>query len=158
MLLLEGTQRPRANACSQVEQQSGILSSFDILTPTGCTPQFSQFSRMNRPLEPRVGENRLIDIIKAEASAFLYEMKAEGLFKSEEKFLDRLGAVLDEIQNGAVATQVRRANLESDEMTTVKIDGISTRDGYRALERLNGASGMHGETRGNASGVLFTKS
>jgi hypothetical protein len=86
MLLLEGTQRPRGNACSQVEQQSGILSSFAILTPTGCTPQFCQSGRMNRPLEPRVGENRLIDIIKAEASAFLHEKKAEGLFKFEEEF------------------------------------------------------------------------
>jgi nitric oxide synthase oxygenase domain/subunit len=35
--------------------------------------------------------------------------------------------MLDEIQNDAVATQVWRANLESDEMTAVKVDGISTK-------------------------------
>jgi hypothetical protein len=70
----------------------------------------------------------LIDITKAEVSAFLHEMKAEGLFNSEEELLDRLGAVLDVIQNGAVAPQVWRDSLESDEITTVKVDGISTKE------------------------------
>jgi hypothetical protein len=57
---------------------------------------------MIRPLEPRVGENRSIHVIKREAEVFLREMLTEGIFPSSEAFEHRLKEVIVEIEENKV--------------------------------------------------------
>ena len=48
---------------------------------------------MIRPLEPRVGESRSIEVIQQEAGAFLRELFAEGFFPAQNDFERRLEQV-----------------------------------------------------------------
>jgi len=91
---------------------------------------------MIRPLEPRVGENRSIAIIKTEAEAFLREMFAEGQFTSQQ-FDQRLHSVSEEIENGAVKTSVWEDTTNGNgELERVKFDGTSSCGWVQTREEL----------------------
>lgn len=62
------------------------MQSSPVLAKTGCTAQFCQAGRMTRPLEPLLGDNRPLSVIKEEAEAFLREMRNEGMFKNDDAF------------------------------------------------------------------------
>jgi nitric oxide synthase oxygenase domain/subunit len=89
-----------------VEHEDRIIKSCPIIHPTGCTPQFCQSGRLNRPLEPHVGDNRPLSVIKLEAEAFLKEMYDEGLFENQKTFERRVQKVMEEISAGVVETKV----------------------------------------------------
>lgn len=91
---------------------------------------------MIRPLEPRVGENRSITVIKTEAEAFLREMFAEGQM-TKQSFDQRLKLVLEEIDNGALETTVWEdgAN-ENGELERVKVEGRSSRGWVQTREEI----------------------
>jgi nitric oxide synthase oxygenase domain/subunit len=116
---------------ARVEHEDRIIKSFQIIHPTGCTPQFCQSGRLDRPLEPHVGENRPLSVIKSEAEAFLKEMYDEGLFENQKTFNRRLEKVMEEITAGIVETKVWADQQEFvDGVANVKrveVDGKSSR-------------------------------
>jgi nitric oxide synthase oxygenase domain/subunit len=115
---------------SRTEHEDRILKSCPIIHPTGCSPQFCQSGRLDRPLEPHVGENRPLSVIKSEAEAFLKEMYDEGLFDNLDAFRRRLQEVMEEIGAGAVETKVWVDKQEGlDGLTNIKrvqVDGQSS--------------------------------
>jgi nitric oxide synthase oxygenase domain/subunit len=84
---------------------------------------------MIRPLEPRVGENRPIRVIKAEAEAFLREMFAEGLIPSTKDFEQRLNKVMVEIEENGIDCMVREDTAGDGELERRKVPGRSS-NGY----------------------------
>lgn len=84
---------------------------------------------MIRPLEPRVGENRPISVIKSEAEAFLSEMLAEGLFSSTKDFEQRLGDVMKEIEENGVDCMVYKDESGDGGLEKRKVQGRGS-NGY----------------------------
>lgn len=85
---------------------------------------------MIRPLEPRVGENRPVEVMKREAKAFLKEMSKEGLFPSAEDFEQRLVEVMAEIDANIVECMVWEDYSENGEIQRREVQGVSS-NGYR---------------------------
>lgn len=117
-----------------------ILKSRPVLQPTGCTAQFCQAGRLNRPLEPYVGENRPLSSIKVEAEAFLHEMYDEGLFNSQDDFDKRVQEVIAEIDAGVLETKVWEDSQEIidgiTELKRVQIEGASSKGWLQTREEL----------------------
>ena len=78
-----------------------IQARHKTLASTGCTARFCQAGRMLHTDEPRVGENRALEVVEQEARDFLEELHHEKFFDSDEVFCERLRAVLSEIRAGA---------------------------------------------------------
>ncbi|KAI4179222.1 MAG: hypothetical protein L6R41_007968, partial [Letrouitia leprolyta] len=78
-----------------------------VLASTGCTRDFCQAGRAVHTDEPRIGENRAIEVVEQEAKGFLGELYREKFFDTEESFTDRLNAVLAEIRSGASEGKIR---------------------------------------------------
>lgn len=122
----------------RVEHEQKIKKSCPILQPTGCTPQFCQAGRLSRPLEPKLGENRPIDVIKSEARAFLLEMFEE--LGDVTVFEDRLKEVMEEIDAGAKDAKVW-IDQESvvhgrTELERVEVDGVTSSGWYQTEEEI----------------------
>ena len=92
---------PVAQEFQQARQHCPVLAS------TGCTKDFCQAGRAVHTDEPRVGENRAIDVVEREAQGFLEELHREGFFESDEAFDVRLKTVLTEIRSAAAGGIVR---------------------------------------------------
>ncbi|KAE8154167.1 nitric oxide synthase [Aspergillus avenaceus] len=88
-------------ASGQVCEFQKIVESNPVLTSTGCTAQFCQAGRMIHSDEPRVGETRPLEVVKEEASGFLWQLWQDGVY-SEEQFKTRRDEVLRSIDASAV--------------------------------------------------------
>ena len=77
------------------------------LASTGCTKEFCQAGRAVHTDEPRVGENRSLEVVQQEATEFLRDLFEEGFFQDEEQFKARLQQVLAEILRNSVQGIVR---------------------------------------------------
>jgi nitric oxide synthase oxygenase domain/subunit len=91
---------------------------------------------MIRPLEPRVGENRPIHVIKGEAEAFLREMLTEGIFPSSEAFEHRLKEVLVEIEENKVECTLWEEVNEDGITERRKLQGVSSNGYLQTKEEL----------------------
>lgn len=85
-----------------------IQERYKNLASTGCTAQFCQAGRMLHSDEPRVGENRALEIVEAEARDFLEELHHEGFFGSDKAFCERLRAATKEIRSGTINGHIRQ--------------------------------------------------
>ncbi|KAH0545408.1 hypothetical protein FGG08_000549 [Glutinoglossum americanum] len=88
-------------AAKPIEEFANILQNNKVLASTGCTPQFCQAGRATHIDEPRNGENRPLETIKAEASGFLWEMWKDGVY-TEDQYNHRLEEVLQKLDADAV--------------------------------------------------------
>jgi nitric oxide synthase oxygenase domain/subunit len=91
---------------------------------------------MIRPLEPRVGENRPINVIKREAEAFLKEMLAEGIFPSSEDYEQRVKEVIVEIEENKVECMVWDEVNEGGTTEKIKLQGVSSNGYLQTKEEL----------------------
>ncbi|PYH31484.1 nitric-oxide synthase [Aspergillus neoniger CBS 115656] len=82
-----------------------ILEKNPILAPTGCTEKFCQAGRLIHSAEPKVGENRPLEVVKNEAVAFLWQLWQEGIY-TEDRYLERRAQVLEEIARSTKTTIV----------------------------------------------------
>lgn len=102
------------------EEFSRIEKAYPSLASTGCNAEFCQAGRMKHTDEERVGRNQQVDVVKRDATDFLYQLREGGVIKSEQQFNTRLTEVLQEIEqnsttarhssfsgNGSSATQAR---------------------------------------------------
>ncbi|KAF2672562.1 hypothetical protein BT63DRAFT_396259 [Microthyrium microscopicum] len=85
-------------------QQSSAALEFEnikrqcpVLASTGCNADFCQSGRMLHTDEPRVGENRPIEVVMNEAEQFLREMLQGGLFSTIDECEERIRVVHAEI-------------------------------------------------------------
>jgi hypothetical protein len=78
-----------------------IVKDNPVLTSTGCTREFCQAGRMIHSDEPRVGETRALEVVKEEASAFLWQLLKEGVY-TEEQYTARRNEVLNSLEASAV--------------------------------------------------------
>ena len=81
------------------------------LASTGCSKDFCQAGRAIHTDEPRVGENRSLEVICQEAADFLRDLYDEGFFHSEAQFEARLQEVHAEILYGATGGIAREHKL-----------------------------------------------
>ncbi|KAK0509489.1 hypothetical protein JMJ35_007883 [Cladonia borealis] len=81
------------------------------LASTGCSKDFCQAGRAIHTDEPRVGENRSLEIVCQEAAEFLRDLYDEGFFHSEAQFEARLQEVHAEILYGATGGIAREHKL-----------------------------------------------
>ncbi|KAL8686306.1 MAG: hypothetical protein Q9218_007197, partial [Villophora microphyllina] len=72
-----------------------------VLASTGCTRNFCQAGRVVHTDEPRIGENRALEVVEKEAEGFLHELHQEHFFATEENYRCRLASVLAEIRADA---------------------------------------------------------
>jgi nitric oxide synthase oxygenase domain/subunit len=91
---------------------------------------------MIRPLEPRVGENRPINVIKREAEAFLREMLAEAIFPSSEAFEQRVKEVIVEIEKNKVECMLWEEMNEDGIIERRKLHGVSSNGYLQTKEEL----------------------
>ncbi|CAK42680.1 uncharacterized protein An15g07930, partial [Aspergillus niger] len=87
------------------EEYERILEKNPILAPTGCTDQFCQAGRLIHSDEPKVGENRPLEVVQNEAVAFLWQLWQDGVY-TEDCYLERRTQVLEEIARSAKQTIV----------------------------------------------------
>lgn len=97
----------QTSRCPVAKEYQKIQDTHGILASTGCSQQFCQAGRAVHSDEPRIGENRALNVVKDEAEAFLRELHRENYFNGEEAFDHRLRQVLLEIENGACEGVVR---------------------------------------------------
>ncbi|KAI2827433.1 hypothetical protein CBS147343_9197 [Aspergillus niger] len=90
--------------CPFVEYER-ILEKNPILAPTGCTDKFCQAGRLIHSDEPKVGENRPLEVVQNEAVAFLWQLWQDGVY-TEDCYLERRTQVLEEIARSAKQTIV----------------------------------------------------
>ena len=83
-----------------VEHQR-IKEKHRTLASTGCSKNFCQAGRAIHTDEPRVGENRSLEIFCQEAAGFLRDLYDEDFFQSEAQLEARLQIVHAEILYGA---------------------------------------------------------
>ena len=93
-----------------VEHQR-IKEKHRTLASTGCSKDFCQAGRAIHTDEPRVGENRSLEIVCQEAAGFLRDLYDEGFFHSEAQFEARLQEVHAEILYGATGGIAREHRL-----------------------------------------------
>jgi nitric oxide synthase oxygenase domain/subunit len=91
---------------------------------------------MIRPLEPRVGENRPIQVLKQEAEAFLKEMFAEGFFHSSKDFEQRLKDVIIDIEKNSVECLVWEDIAGANGVERTKVQGVSSNGYVQTKEEL----------------------
>ncbi len=77
------------------------------LASTGCTKELCQAGRATHTDEPRIGENRAIDVVEQEAEGFLRELYSENFFKNKEEFDVRLQRIQADIRSSAVEGIIR---------------------------------------------------
>ncbi|PWY93109.1 nitric oxide synthase [Aspergillus sclerotioniger CBS 115572] len=88
-----------ASRCPFAEYDK-ILERNPILAPTGCTDKFCQAGRLVHTDEPKVGENHPIEIVRDEASAFLWQLWQDGIY-TENRYSERKEQVMEEINRSA---------------------------------------------------------
>ena len=81
------------------------------LASTGCSRDFCQAGRAIHTDEPRVGDNRSLEIVCQEAADFLRDLYDEGFFHGEAQFEARLQVVHAEILYGATGGIAREHKL-----------------------------------------------
>lgn len=86
---------------AQVCEFQTIVEKNPVLASTGCTPQFCQAGRLIHSDEPRVGETRPLDVVKREASGFLWQLRQEGVY-TEDQYKARHTEVLESLEASAV--------------------------------------------------------
>ncbi|PHH62456.1 hypothetical protein CDD81_7103 [Ophiocordyceps australis] len=79
-----------------------IKGHYPALSSTGCTRSFCQSGRMTHTDEPKVGEDRSIENVEAEAIDFLHQLRRDGVIESDAALEKRLTCVLNEIRRDAV--------------------------------------------------------
>lgn len=84
-----------------IKERHGTLAS------TGCTEEFCQAGRAIHTDEPRIGENRAVEVVEREAEDFLRELHREKYFASEEAFQERLKYARFEIRSTSVKGIIR---------------------------------------------------
>ena len=77
-----------------------ILERNPILAPTGCTEKFCQAGRLVHTDEPKVGENRPLEVVQDEASAFLWQLWQDGIY-TEDRYTERRAQVMEDIDRSA---------------------------------------------------------
>ena len=82
-----------------------IAESKRILVSTGCSDKFCQAGRMFHTDEQRLGENRPLETVKEEASAFLLELWQDGIY-NDSQYEQRLRDVIQNIESTAVDENV----------------------------------------------------
>ena len=78
-----------------------ILRETKVLADTGCTAQICQGAKMMHCRETKVGESRSLEVVKEEASAFLWELQRDGIY-TELEYHARLAEVMAELDQRAV--------------------------------------------------------
>ena len=68
----------------ELSEYKHIQNQCPVLASTGCTRDICQSGSMIHTDEPRIGENRNIASVKADASAFLKEMVHAGIYTPEQ--------------------------------------------------------------------------
>ncbi|KAL9627896.1 MAG: hypothetical protein Q9164_007456, partial [Protoblastenia rupestris] len=94
-----------------------IGSTHRTLVSTGCTRDFCQSGRVVHTDEPRIGENRALDVVCREATNFLQDLHSEGCFKSETDFQTRLQSIQSEIFSNSIQ------GVERETKTVVTLGG-----------------------------------
>ncbi|KAB8262117.1 nitric oxide synthase [Aspergillus pseudonomiae] len=97
---------------TQVCEFQTIIQKNPVLASTGCTPQFCQAGRLIHSDEPRVGENRPLEVVKQEALGFLWQLWQEGVY-TEEQYTARHVEVLKSLE-------------ESEVIEPMVVDGVKT--------------------------------
>ena len=111
--------------CPQLSKEfQHVRSSNKTLASTGCTREFCQAGRAIHTDEPRVGENRALQVIEQEAAEYLQTLHREGFYDSEDAFRDRLAQVLQEIRSYAAEGVVQ----ENDSHNRVGGNYVQTRE------------------------------
>ncbi|KAL8722935.1 MAG: hypothetical protein Q9181_007392, partial [Wetmoreana brouardii] len=87
--------------CPFAKEFQQARNSHPVLASTGCTQEFCQAGRFVHTDEPRIGENRAIEVVEKEAEGFLQELYREHFFVNEEAFTTRLHDILLEIRTSA---------------------------------------------------------
>ncbi|KAL8913357.1 MAG: hypothetical protein Q9171_001834 [Xanthocarpia ochracea] len=93
--------------CPVIKEFQQARAHHPVLASTGCTKQFCQAGRALHTDEPRVGENRALEVVEKEAEGFLRELHQEGYFDSDQTFQSRLDCALTEIRTDASVGIVR---------------------------------------------------
>ena len=88
-----------------------IKQKHHTLASTGCSKDFCQAGRAIHTDEPRVRENRSLEIVCQEAEGFLRDLYDEDFFQSEAQFEARLQEVHAEILYGATGSIARENRL-----------------------------------------------
>ncbi|KAL8814584.1 MAG: hypothetical protein Q9223_006200 [Gallowayella weberi] len=104
---LELQERSNIARCPVTKEFQLARDRHPVLASTGCTTEFCQAGRAVHTDEPRIGENRAIEIIEKEADGFLQELRLENFFDTDDAFTDRRDAVLKEIKTGASEGLIR---------------------------------------------------
>ena len=107
--LCQAAEQPAIRRCPFVKEFQEAQAHHPILASTGCTKNFCQAGRAVHTDEPRVGENRALELVEKEAEGFLYELHQEGFFDNDEAFVSRLDSVRTEIRSGARDGVVRES-------------------------------------------------
>ncbi|KAH8898596.1 nitric oxide synthase [Thozetella sp. PMI_491] len=84
------------------EEFERIAYVYPNLSSTGCTAKFCQAGRMKHTDEERVGRNIPIEAIEQDAVDFLYQLRRQGIIKSEHTMNQRVREVLNEIRTTSV--------------------------------------------------------
>jgi len=100
----EGNRKPTCPIAMEFQQ---ARDHHPVLASTGCTRTFCQAGRAAHTDEPRIGENRALEVMEQEAEGFLQELHQEQLFDSDEAFAHRLDSVLAEIRAGVSEGLIR---------------------------------------------------
>ncbi|KAL8878553.1 MAG: hypothetical protein Q9198_003657 [Flavoplaca austrocitrina] len=91
---------PATTCCHALAEFYQAKNNHPVLASTGCTRDFCQAGRAAHTDEPRVGENRALEVIEREAEGFLRELHQEDFFENDKAFEGRLDTVLAEIRLG----------------------------------------------------------
>ncbi|RDA91142.1 hypothetical protein CP533_0431 [Ophiocordyceps camponoti-saundersi (nom. inval.)] len=85
------------------EEFRRIKCHYSQLSSTGCTRSFCQGGRMVHTDEQKVGDERTLEVVEAEAIDFLRQLRRDGIIKSDEALQKRSSAVLTEIRRTSVS-------------------------------------------------------
>ncbi|KAF9462532.1 nitric oxide synthase [Collybia nuda] len=97
-----------AHKCPAIASNYNLIKeNHGNLASTGCTRDFCQSGRLLHTDEPRVGENRAIEVVEKEAEDFIKQLHNEKFFASEEAFQDRLRRALYEIRSTSAEGVIR---------------------------------------------------
>ena len=99
----------RATAMPPAEQEfASIRDACPVLAPSGCNAHFCHAGRMINNNYARVGRDRPISEVHAEAVAFLEECRKEGIIQSDAAFELRVKEVVTEISKGSKVCAVTK--------------------------------------------------
>jgi len=103
----EAEESKKKSTCPIAREFQQARDHHPVLASTGCTKDFCQAGRAAHTDEPRIGENRALEVIEQEAEGFLRELHREQFFDSDEAFAHRLNGVLAEIKAGVSEGDIR---------------------------------------------------